>query len=56
VLEAARLHCPNAVFIFTSTNKVYGDTPNRLPLVEQETRYEIAPDHTYQNGIRRHVH
>jgi CDP-paratose 2-epimerase len=52
VLEAARLHCPDAVFIFTSTNKVYGDTPNRLPLVEQETRYEIAPGHTYQNGIR----
>ena len=52
MLEAARLHCPESVFIFTSTNKVYGDTPNRLPLVEQETRYEIAPDHTYLNGIR----
>ena len=52
VLEAARQHCPEAVFIFTSTNKVYGDTPNRLPLVEQERRYEIAPDHTYQAGIR----
>ncbi len=52
VLEAARLHCPDAVFIFTSTNKVYGDTPNCLPLIEQETRYEIAPDHTYSNGIR----
>ncbi|MGI4789018.1 MAG: NAD-dependent epimerase/dehydratase family protein [Janthinobacterium lividum] len=52
MLEAARLNCPEAVFIFTSTNKVYGDTPNRLPLVEQETRYEIAPDHTYWNGIR----
>jgi len=52
MLEAARLFCPEAVFIFTSTNKVYGDTPNRLPLIEQETRYEIAPDHTYQNGIR----
>ncbi len=52
VLEAARLFCPEAVFIFTSTNKVYGDTPNRLPLVEQETRYEIVPDHPYRNGIR----
>ena len=52
MLEAARLHCPDAVFIFTSTNKVYGDTPNRLPLIEQETRYEIAPGHEYQNGIR----
>ena len=52
VLEAVRQHCPEAVFIFTSTNKVYGDTPNRLPLVEQETRYEIAPGHTYEAGIR----
>ena len=34
VLEAARKHCPEAVFIFTSTNKVYGDAPNELPLVE----------------------
>ena len=52
VLEAVRQHCPEAVFIFTSTNKVYGDTPNRLPLVEEETRYEIAPGHTYEAGIR----
>src|SRR5688572_26433918 len=37
LLEATRLHCPEAVFIFTSTNKVYGDTPNRLPLIETET-------------------
>jgi CDP-paratose 2-epimerase len=47
LLEATRLHCPDAVFIFTSTNKVYGDTPNRLPLVETETRWEIAEDHPY---------
>ena len=33
LLECTRQHCPEAVFIFTSTNKVYGDTPNRLPLV-----------------------
>lgn len=52
VLEATRRHCPEAPFIFTSTNKVYGDTPNRLPLIELETRYEIAPDHTYAAGIR----
>jgi len=52
VLEAVRQHCPEAVFIFTSTNKVYGDTPNRLPLVEEETRYEIAPGHPYEAGIR----
>jgi len=46
------LHSPGAVFIFLSTNKVYGDTPNQLPLVEHESRYEIARDHTYANGIR----
>ena len=47
ILEAARLCCPEAVVIFTSTNKVYGDTPNRLPLVETDTRWEIAPSHAY---------
>ncbi len=52
VLEATRQHCPEAVFIFTSTNKVYGDTPNRLPLIEQELRWEIDPSHTYAGGIR----
>jgi CDP-paratose 2-epimerase len=51
VLEAARAHCPDAVFIFTSTNKVYGDTPNRLPLVELEKRWEIAPGHAFEPGI-----
>ena len=47
VLEATRKHCPDAAFIFTSTNKVYGDAPNELPLVECETRWEIAEDHPY---------
>ncbi len=51
VLEAARRNCPAAVFIFTSTNKVYGDTPNRLPLRELETRWEIDPVHLYRDGI-----
>ncbi|MFA6357055.1 MAG: NAD-dependent epimerase/dehydratase family protein [Candidatus Omnitrophota bacterium] len=51
MLEAFRQFCPQAVFIFTSTNKVYGDTPNRLPLVEQEKRFEISPDHQYGKGI-----
>ncbi len=51
VLEATRLHCPEAAFIFTSTNKVYGDTPNRLPLVAGEKRWEIEPSHPYWNGI-----
>lgn len=52
MLELTRLHCPKAVFIFTSTNKVYGDTPNRLPLIEKELRWEIVEDHPYfKNGI-----
>jgi len=51
VLEATRQHAPEAVFIFTSTNKVYGDRPNCLPLVELETRWEIEEGHEYANGI-----
>ncbi|MCX8478728.1 MAG: NAD-dependent epimerase/dehydratase family protein [Chitinophagales bacterium] len=52
MLEFTRLHCPKAVFIFTSTNKVYGDNPNYLPLVELETRWEIAESHAYyKHGI-----
>lgn len=51
LLESTRLHAPEAVFIFTSTNKVYGDTPNALPLLEQETRYELSHDHRYHVGI-----
>ena len=47
VLEAARKNCPQAPFVFTSTNKVYGDRPNTLPLVERETRWEVAEDHPY---------
>jgi CDP-paratose 2-epimerase len=51
LLEAARQHCPEAPFVFTSTNKVYGDTPNRLPLREIETRWEIESGHEYEPGI-----
>jgi len=52
LLEMTRQYCPDAVFIFTSTNKVYGDTPNNLPLVELETRWEIDKSHPYyKNGI-----
>ncbi len=43
LLEATRRHAERAVFIFTSTNKVYGDTPNALPLVELETRWDCRP-------------
>ena len=51
LLEATRQHAPDAVFIFTSTNKVYGDRPNQLPLIEQETRWEIEASHPYHGGI-----
>jgi len=51
LLEMTRKYCPDAVFIFTSTNKVYGDLPNRLPLIELETRWEIKKDHKYFGGI-----
>ena len=47
LLEATRQFCPEAVVIFTSTNKVYGDAPNRLPLVEQELRWELEPGHRF---------
>ena len=47
LLEAVRRFCPDAAFIFTSTNKVYGDAPNELPLVEHETRWEIDQMHPY---------
>lgn len=51
LLENTRQHCPEAVFIFCSTNKVYGDTPNSLPLIEQELRWEIDPSHAFAIGI-----
>src|SRR5213593_4315164 len=51
LLEATRRHAPDAVFIFTSTNKVYGDLPNRLPLEEEELRFEIERSHPYAAGI-----
>ena len=51
LLEATRRHAPDAPFIFTSTNKVYGDRPNVLPLVELETRLELPVDHPFHGGI-----
>lgn len=51
LLEATRKFAPEAVFIFTSTNKVYGDLPNFLPLQELETRWEMDPTHEYAQGI-----
>lgn len=52
MLEMVRQHCRDAVFIFTSTNKVYGDTPNFLPLVELEKRWELDESHPWSaHGI-----
>ena len=51
LLEATRQFCPGAVFVFASTNKVYGDRPNELPLIEEDTRWEIDPAHPYHDGI-----
>ena len=45
LLEAARQWCPESPFVYTSTNKVYGDRPNELPLVELETRWDYTPEH-----------
>jgi CDP-paratose 2-epimerase len=50
LLEAARQHCRDAAFIFMSTNKVYGDSPNEKPLRETETRYDYADPADF-NGI-----
>ncbi len=51
LLEAARRHCPDASFVFTSTNKVYGDRPNGLPFIELETRWELDESHEWFAGI-----
>jgi CDP-paratose 2-epimerase len=51
LLEATRRHCPEAVFVFTSTNKVYGDIPNTLPLIELHDCYDIDATHAYHPGI-----
>jgi CDP-paratose 2-epimerase len=50
LLEAARNHCPESPFVFMSTNKVYGDVPNELELVELDTRWDYA-DPAFANGI-----
>lgn len=52
MLEATRRSCPRATFIYTSTSKVYGDNPNRLPFEDKETRWEVAESHPYfKHGI-----
>jgi CDP-paratose 2-epimerase len=51
LLELTKINCPKAPFIFMSTNKVYGDNPNFLPLVEKKTRWEIKNTHKFRFGI-----
>jgi CDP-paratose 2-epimerase len=51
LLQAAREHTPDVPFVFTSTNKVYGDRPNWLPLQELETRWELPEEHEWYGGI-----
>ena len=51
LLELTRIYCPSSVFIFMSTNKVYGDNPNYLPLIELDTRYELSENHELYKGI-----
>ena len=51
LLELTRIFSPNAPFIFMSTNKVYGDNPNYLPLIEKKTRWEIKKNHKFYQGI-----
>jgi CDP-paratose 2-epimerase len=51
LLQAVRIHQPSATFVFTSTNKVYGDRPNHLPLIETEQRLELPEGHEWYGGI-----
>ena len=51
LLEFTKKYSPESVFIYASTNKVYGDNPNKINFQEQETRYEISNNHRYYKGI-----
>lgn len=51
LLELTKIYTPNVPFIFMSTNKVYGDNPNKLPLIEKKTRWELKKTHRFKNGI-----
>ena len=51
LLELTKKYCSSSPFIFMSTNKVYGDNPNKLPLIEKKTRWEINKNHKFVNGI-----
>ena len=51
LLELTKKYCPNAPFIFMSTNKVYGDNPNRLKIIEKRSRWELNEKDKYFKGI-----
>jgi len=51
LLELTKKYCPNSPFIFMSTNKVYGDNPNKLKLVEKKNRWELSKKNKYFKGI-----
>ena len=51
LLELTKKYCPNSPFIFMSTNKVYGDNPNKLKIIEKRTRYELSKKNKFYNGI-----
>mgnify|MGYP000945802100 FL=1 len=51
LLELTKKYCPNSPFIFMSTNKVYGDNPNKLKILEKKTRYELSKKNKFFNGV-----
>jgi len=51
LLELTKLYCPNSPFIFMSTNKVYGDNPNKLKIIEKKKRWELKKNDKYYKGI-----
>ena len=51
LLELTKIYCPNSPFIFMSTNKVYGDNPNKLKLIEKKNRWELSKKNKYFKGI-----
>ena len=51
LLELTKIYCPNAIFIFMSTNKVYGDNPNKLNIIEKSKRWELKKNNKYYRGI-----
>ena len=55
LLELFRKYSSTAKFVFTSTNKVYGDTPNQLKFYEKKYRYELKSNHKLYNGINEHM-